>query len=104
VGRTLALRHGGITWAAQATEQSFVELLLVISSPIRDFLSIPLMGMVKGGALADSAIKADVTCVVNHFTERGERFPGCGVARPRDRLFEVVTNCSSSFLFGDAFT
>ena len=81
-----------------------MELLLVISSPIRDFLSIPLMGMVKGGALADSAINADVICVVNHFTERGEHFPGCGVARPRDRLFEVVTNCFSSFLFGDDFT
>lgn len=80
-----------------------MELLLVVSSPIRDFLSIPLMGMVKGGALADSAINAGVPCVVNHFTERGEHFPGCGVARPRGRLFEVVTNCFSSFLFEDGF-
>lgn len=47
-----------------------MELPLFVSSPIRDFLSIPLMGMVKGGALADSAINADVRCVVNHFTER----------------------------------
>lgn len=80
-----------------------MELLLAVSSAIRDFLSIPLMGMVKGGALADSAINADVICAVNHFTERGECFPGGGVARPRGRLFEVVTNCFSAFLFGDDF-
>lgn len=81
-----------------------MELLLVVSSPIRDFLSIPLMGVVKGVALADRAINADVICVVNHFTGRGEYFPGCGVARLRNRLFEVATSCFSSFLFGDALT
>lgn len=46
-----------------------MELLLIVSSPICDFLSIPLMGIVKGGVLADSVINADVMCVVNHFTE-----------------------------------
>lgn len=96
--------HFGIIWAAQGAEQSFVELLLVVSSPIRDFLSIPLMGMVKGVALSDRAINADVICAVNHFTERGEHLPGYGAARLRDRLFEVVTNCFSSFLFGDDLT
>lgn len=98
------LGHGVITWAAQAVDQSFMELLLVLSSPVCDFLSILLMGMVKGGVLTDSAINADVTCIVNHFTDRGECFPGYDVARLRDRLFEVVTNCFSSFLFGDDFT
>lgn len=98
------LGHGGITQAARAAEQSFMALLLVISGAIRDFLSIPLMGLVKGGVLADGAINADVIFVVNHFTGRGERFPGFGVARLRDKLFEVMTNCISSFIFRGDFT
>lgn len=98
------LGHGGITWAAEAAEQSFMALLLIISSSIHDFLSIRLMGLVKGGVLADGAINVDVICVVNHFTGRGEHFPGIGVVRLRDRLFEVMTNCISSFLFRGDFT
>lgn len=62
------------------------------------------MGLVKRGVLADGAINADVICVVNYFTGRGEHFPGIGVARLRDRLFEVMTNCISSFLFRGDFT
>lgn len=80
----------------QPGEQSPWKLLLVAHDPVSDFLSISLMGVVKGGALADSAVNASV---VNHFTGRGECFPGCGVRQQRDRLFEVVTNCSSSLLF-----
>lgn len=98
------LGHGGITRAAQAAEWSFMALLLVISGSIHDFLSVPLMGLVKGGVLADGAINADVICAVNHFTGRGEHFPGIGVARLRDRLFEVMTSCISSFLFRGDFT
>lgn len=50
-------------------------LLLVISGSIHDFL-IPLMGLVKGGVLADGAINDNVICVVNYFTGRGEHSQG----------------------------
>lgn len=78
--------QGGISRAAQAAEQSFMALLLLTSGSTHDFLSIPLMGLVKRAVLADGAINADVLCVVNYFTGRGEHFPGTGVAGLRQTV------------------